>query len=156
MWKNSRKKWWNKYFCPDVPKTDCLENIIPQIKRHIVSDRLRLSCVWMWRRAAWWHVGKAWWEGSETGAALCSHHLDGELTFDNGFLKRLKEGKEPPFGVTSCMQASLQLPFIFNVSPKMKHWNVFLMYVLIQGCGFAKSADQRKREENYFMRKLHK
>jgi hypothetical protein len=26
----------------------------------------------------------------------------------------------------------------------------------LKGCGFAKSADQRKREENYFMRKLHK
>jgi hypothetical protein len=46
--------------------------------------------------------------------------------------------------------------FIFNIFNLSETLNFFFIYILIQGCGFAKSADQRKREENYFMRKLHK
>lgn len=65
--------------------------------------------------------GKPYGKALETGAALCSHHLDGEIDLNNDFLNRLTEGNEPPFGVTFCMQASLQLQFICNVSPKTKH-----------------------------------
>lgn len=62
-------------------------------------------------------LGKPYGKALRQGLPSALTTLTGKLTFNNGFLKRLTEGNEPPFGVTFCMQASL-------------HYSLYLMSLL--------------------------